>query len=1158
MKFTFRLFVQKHANRSYTVTVPLFPGVAAYGPALEECKQEVTEALAQRLAELEPQTLHLFEFQPNQTLEKVTVELRPTDHQGKRRRNKIKLTVSLLLTPEEDGQILVMAPRLRHPPLTFYVNRSEELGEVAQLELAQYFHEASLEHILLHQPARYETLDTLEVEFKPKKATDRASEEEDERFWALKASGVNLSAQVIEGQLRRAYRREREVEEILAALAGERRPSILLLGPSGVGKTAIVYETVRRIHRRECAEVLHARQVWAITGDSLIAGCSYIGQWQEKVNDLVREVRKKRHLLFVEDIASLAEVGRWSKGDENIADFLKSFVQSGDVVIIGECTPERLRLAEQLSPGFVAQFRTLEIAPTSPGDTISILTALGRELERGEEIRIEPSALEAAVELTTRFQPYRPQPGKAATLLEQVAADAGRSAKAAPDAPRPTVTRKEVVSGFTKQTGLPEFIVADNVALDLDAVRGYFADRIIGQGAAVEAMVDLIAMIKAGLNDPGKPLGVYLFIGPTGVGKTQLAKTLAKYLFGDERRMIRFDMSEYNDPVAVRRLLGVPGSGREGAGELSRQVRAQPFCVLLLDEFEKADPQIYDVFLQVLGEGRLTDASGETTSFHNAIVLLTSNLGASAREQRSVGLTEQRGEGATGKAAEYAYWQRKVEQFFRPEFVNRLDQIVVFQPLSEPAMRQIARRELGEVLLREGFLRRNVLVEIDDNAIDLLLEQGFNPTYGARPLKRAVERLVVLPLARYLASHGRSTVDLLRLTRADGQLALSATSLRDQERSTVQLSDGLLATGQRRRHLDDRALGEAFADLRRKLQDWAERETVVEMRNARATGLAETHKPTFWDDGDAARATLARFYFLDRLLNRLQQLSDRAEYLEELAALVHRQRDPRYRAELVESYEQLDRDVAFLEVELLCAHLEENHSAILTIRRFGPSPKGDEAEPWLPQLATIYLRWAKRKGYDAEVFVRLSEEETGKEEGQPASQRSSVWSPLKVGDLESLIKQVQRLADARELVLSFQGTNVFGFLKGEQGVHRRNELKPSGERTQSLVEVRVESPGLWDAETWLAIMADEAEEMEDQPAEEKRKRGQKGKTEPAQPEELAVIRNYQFDGERSVRDLRTGVRISQVSALLAGELDEFILAYLRDEEAKQAWDMEQD
>ncbi|MCG8351965.1 MAG: AAA family ATPase [Chloroflexales bacterium] len=320
-----------------------------------------------------------------------------------------------------------------------------------------------------------------------------------------------------------------------------------------------------------------------------------------------------------------------------MADFLKPHLQIDDVVIIGKSSRERLRRAEQLTPGFVAQFRTLDIAPISEADTLGILIAVACELERGEEIRIEPSALEAAVELTDGFQPYRSQPGKSIVLVEQATSEINRQRGAnSSSGAHSALTRRETINTFTRQTGLPEFIVADTTPLDLDAVCDHFADRIIGQNAAVDAMIDLIAIVKAGLNDQEKPLDAFMFIGPTGVGKTQLAKTLAQYLFGDEKRVVRFDVSEYNDPAGMRRLIGMPGSGSEG--ELTSRVRSQPFCVLLLDEFEKADAQIYDVFLQVIGEDRLTDASGQATSFQNAIIIMTSNLGASAREQRTIGL----------------------------------------------------------------------------------------------------------------------------------------------------------------------------------------------------------------------------------------------------------------------------------------------------------------------------------------------------------------------------------------------------------------------------------------------------------------------------------------------------------------------------------------
>lgn len=1156
MRLTVRLFVQRHENRTYTVSVPIFAGLAAYGPTLEECKQEVAEALAKRLAEIDPDLLHLYAFKPNQSLEKVTVDLRPTDRNSRRRRNMIKLSVSLLLSPEEDGQLLVSAPRLRQPPLTFYVANREELAEVAQLELAQYFHEEPVELILAAQASRYESLDTLEVEFRPKKATDKDDEQEEESFWALKASGVNLTAQAAEGQLRRAFRREAIVEQVLSALAGDRRPSLMLIGPSGAGKTAIVHEIARRIRKKECAEVLHDRQVWSVTAASLIAGCSYLGQWQDKLNDLVREVRKKRHLLFIEDVAALAEAGRWSKGDENMAEFLKPHLLSGDVVLIGETNPERLRRLEQLAPGFAAQLRTIEVAPPGETDTLSILAALARELERAEDLRIEPSALEAAVELTTRFMPYRAQPGKSIALIEQLAGDASRARTSA--GARPLLTRREVIGGFTRQTGLPEFMVADSLPLDLAAVHAHFSDRIVGQESAAEAMVDLIAMVKAGLNDTAKPLGVYLFIGPTGVGKTQLAKTLAAYLFGDEQRMLRFDMSEYSDPAAIRRLIGVPGAGRDGGeGELTRRVRAQPFCVLLLDEFEKADPQIYDVLLQVLGEGHLTDAAGQTTAFQNAIIIMTSNLGAAAREQRSMGLSADSSDDnqpAAMNRTTSSYWQRRVEEHFRPEFVNRIDQIVVFKPLESSAMHKIASREIGDVLLRQGLVRRNVLVEVDQGVLDLLIEQGFTASYGARPLKRAIERLVVLPLARFLAARERPGADLLRLRRINDQIELQAVSMGASEQIGASESStaerGVLDVGQlSRRKVDDKSLSDGFAELRRKLHDWNEREAIVAMRDERATCLAETNKPTFWDDGDKARATLARFYTLERLLKRLQQLTDRAEYLEELSTLVHRQRDPRYRAELADGYERLHRDLAFLEVELLCAHLTDNHRAVLRIRRIGP-PQRDEGQGWATQLAAMYLHWASRKGYELELYVlEALDENARRNEGLIAQYYPYRWQTLDISNIDGAIRQLLKIDDPIEIAIGMGGTNVYGFMKGESGVHRRSDRRPSGERTQRMAEVDVKATGGSDADIWLEkILLQRAWDEQERAQLTPRQREKL-----PQPSEPEVVRVYQVEGERLVRDLRTQIKTTSVGEVLEGALDDFILAYLREEETKQAW-----
>jgi peptide chain release factor 2 len=349
--------------------------------------------------------------------------------------------------------------------------------------------------------------------------------------------------------------------------------------------------------------------------------------------------------------------------------------------------------------------------------------------------------------------------------------------------------------------------------------------------------------------------------------------------------------------------------------------------------------------------------------------------------------------------------------------------------------------------------------------------------------------------------------------------------------------------------VDDKGLSDGFAELRRKLQDWNEREAIVAMRDERATCLAETNKPTFWDNGDKARATLARFYMLERLLKRLQQLTDRAEYLEELSTLVHRQRDPRYRAELADGYERLHRDLAFLEVELLCAHLTDNHRAVLRVRRIGP-PQRDDGQGWAAQLVAMYLRWAARKGYELELYaLEPLDENARRGDGLIAQYYPYRWRAIETSDVDAAIRQLLNMEESSEIAIGMGGTNVYGFMKGERGVHRRSDRRQSGERIQRMAEVQVTTTSGVDSDIWLEkLLLQRAWEEQDRAKLTARQREKL-----PQPSEPEVVRVYQVEGERLVRDLRTQIKTSNVAEVLEGTLDDFILAYLREEEAKQAW-----
>jgi ATP-dependent Clp protease ATP-binding subunit ClpC len=403
----------------------------------------------------------------------------------------------------------------------------------------------------------------------------------------------------------------------------------------------------------------------------------------------------------------------------------------------------------------VQALRAVVLHPLPRASAWLALTSAAQRVARSRGVKFEPEALTVAAELTERFG-AGPMPGGAVSLLRAAASQRGDSRQA------PSLGRDAVVGAFSAQTGYPRALIDSAVPMDPDAVLAQLQRRVVGQDDALRLLRDLVVTLKTAMGDPRKPLGSFLLLGPTGVGKTESALCLAEYLFGDSKRLVRFDMSEYADPGSAARLLGLYGSD----GTLARRLREQPFGVILLDEIEKADRSVHDLLLQALGEGRVTDATGRTVNLRNAIVMMTSNLGAETAT-RTLGFTDH----APARSLDVHY-RAAAAAFFRPEFLNRIDHVVPYHPLGADTVREIARRALDEALSREGLTRRNITVRYDDAVLRALADLGMDPRYGARPLKRAMERWVVAPIAAILAARGADAPTSLTLVARDGAITV--------------------------------------------------------------------------------------------------------------------------------------------------------------------------------------------------------------------------------------------------------------------------------------------------------------------------------------------------------------------------------------------------
>lgn len=621
--------------------------------------------------------------------------------------------------------------------------------------------------------------------------------------------------------LTRAFERDAEVEQLLEHfMLGDAGRSILLVGEAGVGKTAIIHELVRQLSAdNDDWKVLETNT------SELISGTRYLGDWETKLKEMADAIIKDESqvLLYITNPNDLLGAGAHSKSDENFADFFKPFLQRGQLRIIAECTEEAIKGGLSRDPGFLRLFRQIKVRPMDDLQTLRVLSARLKETRArdGRAVLASEETLERVVDFARSFYTRSRAPGRAWDLVEALidyairqdplpragrkdqdraraegGAEAGQVEEytskkdderrvSAPDTAPLKLDAAQIPGCISEVTGLSLDLLDDSIPLDLDDAEAWFKARLIDQDHAVDSLIDRLAMIKAGLGDPRRPLGVYFLVGPTGVGKTYFSQLVAERIFGDSERMLRFDLSEYRGRFAVEKLIGSPhDKSREGL--LTEAVKNQPFCVLLFDEFEKADSEIYNLFLQILDEGRLTDANGQTTDFRQTLIFLTSNLGASKTSITPLGFgarrapedLQQPGLSSSVMQPTSRYSGQihgKLDEFFAPEFLNRLDEVVVFDPLTPRAMERLAQLEIDKALARRGFGRRNLQVRATPGAVRWFEEHGFSERFGARELKRVIERHLLAPISRLIVqAPGAHTDRVLQVDQRDGELVIEA------------------------------------------------------------------------------------------------------------------------------------------------------------------------------------------------------------------------------------------------------------------------------------------------------------------------------------------------------------------------------------------------
>jgi ATP-dependent Clp protease ATP-binding subunit ClpA len=589
-------------------------------------------------------------------------------------------------------------------------------------------------HGVAKDPAYGETRPVTGASERTEQAADTAPAEEKES--ALKKYCVDLNAKSKKGDVDPLIGREHEVERCIQVLCRRRKNNPLLVGDPGVGKTAIAEGLAHKVVNHDVPDVLSKTTIYSLDMGALLAGTRYRGDFEERLKAVVNELEEHPDaILFIDEIHTVIGAGATSGGAMDASNLLKPALQGGKLRCMGSTTYKEFRQHFEKDRALSRRFQKIDVNEPSVEDSVKILRGLKPYFEDHHHIKYTSDAIRAAVELSSRYINDRKLPDKAIDVIDEAGAAQHLVAESKR---RKTIGVKEIEAVVAKIARIPPKSVSKDDAETLRDLERSLKRVVFGQNVAIEALSSAIKLARAGLREPEKPIGNYLFSGPTGVGKTEVAKQLADTL-GVE--LLRFDMSEYMEKHAVSRLIGAPPGyvGFDQGGMLTDKVDQTPHCVLLLDEIEKAHPDVYNILLQVMDHGKLTDHNGRTTDFRNVILIMTSNAGAAEQAKEAIGFGRDRREGEDTAA---------IERIFTPEFRNRLDAVIPFAPLSKEVIVQVVEKFVLQ--LEAQLMDRNVQIDLTPAAAEWLAEKGYDDKMGARPLARVIQESIKKPLAEEL------------------------------------------------------------------------------------------------------------------------------------------------------------------------------------------------------------------------------------------------------------------------------------------------------------------------------------------------------------------------------------------------------------------------